>query len=223
MEPGDLDSDAKSFFDLEPSGVAFVFNLNFIGTLLPTQAFARQMIGKEGCNILNISSMNAYTPLTKIPAYSGVYLTGRSIKMDQLETRIPNIGVIPVIKLNHPERDAAPLASALCEGGLPIAEVIFRAAGAANALRMMTVTCPEMLVGAGTVLAPHQADEALAAGWSMTTSTAPLRNTITVGWMWSACWMATVGFTSAELPPLWGKLRRSDDDLSALCGCAVGD
>lgn len=71
FEPGDLDSDTKSFFDLEPSGVEFVFNLNFIGTLLPTQAFARQMVGKEGCNILNISSMNAFTPLTKIPAYSG--------------------------------------------------------------------------------------------------------------------------------------------------------
>ena len=67
FEPGDIESDTKSFFDLDKSGVEFVFNLNFIGTLLPTQAFARQM----GCNILNISSMNAYTPLTKIPAYSG--------------------------------------------------------------------------------------------------------------------------------------------------------
>lgn len=66
-----FDGDTKSFFDLETSGVEFVFNLNFIGTLLPTQAFARQMVGREGCNILNISSMNAYTPLTKIPAYSG--------------------------------------------------------------------------------------------------------------------------------------------------------
>ncbi len=68
---GDLKEDVKTFFDLEQSGVEFVFNLNFIGTLLPTQEFARDMVGKKECNILNISSMNAYTPLTKIPAYSG--------------------------------------------------------------------------------------------------------------------------------------------------------
>ena len=71
FEVGDIDADTKSFFDLDASGVGFVFNLNFLGTLIPTQAFARQMVGREGCNILNISSMNAYTPLTKIPAYSG--------------------------------------------------------------------------------------------------------------------------------------------------------
>lgn len=71
FEPGDIEADTKSFFDLEQSGVEFVFHLNFIGTLLPTQEFARDMTGKEGCSILNISSMNAYTPLTKIPAYSG--------------------------------------------------------------------------------------------------------------------------------------------------------
>lgn len=71
FELGDIDAETKSFFDLEQKGVEFVFNLNFLGTLIPTQAFAKDMVGREGCNILNISSMNAYTPLTKIPAYSG--------------------------------------------------------------------------------------------------------------------------------------------------------
>ena len=71
FEVGDIDAHTKSFFDLEQKGVEFVFNLNFIGTLVPTQTFARDMVGREGCNILNVSSMNAYTPLTKIPAYSG--------------------------------------------------------------------------------------------------------------------------------------------------------
>lgn len=70
-EAGDLDAETKSFFDLEKSGVEFVFNLNFIGTLLPTQEFARDMVERKCGAILNISSMNAYTPLTKIPAYSG--------------------------------------------------------------------------------------------------------------------------------------------------------
>lgn len=71
FEIGDIEADTKSFFDLDAAGVGIVFNLNFLGTLIPSQAFASQMIGRPGCNILNISSMNAYTPLTKIPAYSG--------------------------------------------------------------------------------------------------------------------------------------------------------
>jgi len=69
-EPGDLDAETKSFFDLDEEGVKYVFDLNFSGALIPTQVFARDMVNGGGC-IINISSMNAYTPLTKIPAYSG--------------------------------------------------------------------------------------------------------------------------------------------------------
>ena len=69
-EAGDMDADTKTFFDLDEEGVQMVFNLNFSGTLIPTQVFARDMVERGG-NIINISSMNAYTPLTKIPAYSG--------------------------------------------------------------------------------------------------------------------------------------------------------
>jgi NAD(P)-dependent dehydrogenase (short-subunit alcohol dehydrogenase family) len=65
------DSSLTTFFDLDAGGIEFVFNLNFIGTLLPTQIFSRGMIGKKDACIINISSMNAFTPLTKIPAYSG--------------------------------------------------------------------------------------------------------------------------------------------------------
>jgi len=61
----------KTFFDLDPKGIEFTFNLNFLGTLIPTQVFGEDMVGREGCSVLNISSMNAFTPLTKIPAYSG--------------------------------------------------------------------------------------------------------------------------------------------------------
>lgn len=81
-----------------------------------------------------------------------------------INERISQIGVVPVIKLNNPQRDAVPLAKALCEGGLPVAEVTFRAAGADEAIRLMREACPEMLVGAGTVLTREHVDKALAAG-----------------------------------------------------------
>ncbi len=72
FNPADLDDpDVKTFFDLDPDGVGFVFNLNFLGTLLPTQVFAMDLKDQKDAVIINISSMNAFTPLTRIPAYSG--------------------------------------------------------------------------------------------------------------------------------------------------------
>ncbi len=59
-----------TFFDLDAAGVQFVFNLNFLGTMLPTQIFAKGMVDRNAGAIINISSMNAFCPLTKIPAYS---------------------------------------------------------------------------------------------------------------------------------------------------------
>ncbi|MDD4415005.1 MAG: SDR family oxidoreductase, partial [Oscillospiraceae bacterium] len=71
FEEGDeVKTDISTFFNLDKSGFNFVFDLNLMGTLLPTQVFAKDMLGEDGCSILNISSMNAFRPLTKIPAYS---------------------------------------------------------------------------------------------------------------------------------------------------------
>lgn len=68
---GDIEKDISTFFNLDPKGVEFVFNLNFLGTLIPTQVFAADMLGGKAASIINISSMNSFTPLTRIPAYSG--------------------------------------------------------------------------------------------------------------------------------------------------------
>ena len=84
--------------------------------------------------------------------------------MNAMNERIAKIGVVPVIKLNHPERDAALLGKALCAGGVPIAEITFRAEGAEKAIRLMKEANPEMLVGAGTVTNTAQIDAAIAAG-----------------------------------------------------------
>ena len=84
--------------------------------------------------------------------------------MNTMNERISAIGVVPVIKLNHPERDAAGLAKALCAGGVGVAEVTFRAAGADLAIRLMKEACPDMLVGAGTVTNTDQIDAVIAAG-----------------------------------------------------------
>ena len=64
------DENIKTFFDLDPAGISFVFNLNFLGTLIPTQVFARDMAQKDNTCIVMVTSMNAFRPLTKIPAYS---------------------------------------------------------------------------------------------------------------------------------------------------------
>ncbi len=84
--------------------------------------------------------------------------------MNSISEKIMSIGVVPVIKLNNPERDAVPLAKALVEGGVPVAEVTFRAAGADTAIKLMSENVPEMLVGAGTVLTTEQVDRAIEAG-----------------------------------------------------------
>ncbi len=84
--------------------------------------------------------------------------------MNALNERISEIGVVPVIKLNRPERDAANLGRALCAGGVPVAEITFRAAGADAAIRLMKEACPDMIVGAGTVTNTAQIDAVIAAG-----------------------------------------------------------
>ena len=84
--------------------------------------------------------------------------------MNAMNQAISNIGIVPVIKLTNPERDAAPLAKALCAGGVPVAEVTFRAAGADKAIKLMKEACPEMIVGAGTVTTKEHIDATIAAG-----------------------------------------------------------
>ena len=84
--------------------------------------------------------------------------------MNAFNQKISEIGVVPVIKLNHPERDAADLGRALCAGGVPVAEITFRATGADIAIKLMKEANPDMIVGAGTVTRTEQIDAVIAAG-----------------------------------------------------------
>lgn len=84
--------------------------------------------------------------------------------MERMISKIADIGIVPVVKLEYPDRDALPLADALCRGGVPLAEITFRAEGAERAIAAMKRAHPEMLVGAGTVLCEEHIDAALDAG-----------------------------------------------------------
>ena len=83
--------------------------------------------------------------------------------MSEMLKQIENFGVVPVVVLND-AKDAAPLAKALCEGGLPCAEVTFRTEAAEESIRIMATEFPEMVIGAGTVLTIDQVDRAVGAG-----------------------------------------------------------
>ena len=83
--------------------------------------------------------------------------------MSELLKRVETLGVVPVVVLND-AKDAKPLAKALCEGGLPCAEVTFRTEAAEESIRIMATEFPEMLIGAGTVLTIEQVDRAVVAG-----------------------------------------------------------
>lgn len=83
--------------------------------------------------------------------------------MNEIIKKVGLYGIVPVVKIDNVE-DAIPLARALCKGGLPVAEITFRTACAAEAIKKITTEFPNMLVGAGTVLTPEQADAAVAAG-----------------------------------------------------------
>lgn len=83
--------------------------------------------------------------------------------MNEIISQFQKLGIIPVVKIDN-AKDAVPLAKALCEGGLPVAEVTFRTDAAEEAIRLISEAYPEMLVGAGTVLTTEQVDRAVAAG-----------------------------------------------------------
>lgn len=121
--------------------------------------------------------------------------------MDQISEKISNIGIVPVITLHDPQRDAAPLACALCAGDVPVAEVTFRAAGAAEAIKLMKMICLNMTVGAGTVTTTEQIDAAVTAGGQFISPRVSTRN-----W-WPMPRQRAFPFTLAAPRPLITMLR----------------
>lgn len=89
--------------------------------------------------------------------------------MNEVLEKIQEIGIVPVVVLDD-AKDAAPLAKALCEGGLPCAEVTFRTAAAEESIRLMHEAYPDMVLAAGTVLTTEQVDRAVTAGASLIVS-----------------------------------------------------
>lgn len=155
-EQGDLDADTISFFDLDQNGVQFVFNLNIIGTLLPTQEFAKDMAQKGSGNILNISSMNAFTPLTKIPAYSAAK-AGVSNFTQWLAVHFSKVGIrvnaiAPGFLLTAQNRSLL-----LNEDGSPTP----RSAKILAATPMDRMVAPEELLGATLFLISDEAASAI--------------------------------------------------------------
>ena len=155
-EQGDLDADTISFFDLDQNGVQFVFNLNRIGTLLPTQEFAKDMAQKGSGNILNISSMNAFTPLTKIPAYSAAK-AGVSNFTQWLAVHFSKVGIrvnaiAPGFLLTAQNRSLL-----LNEDGSPTP----RSAKILAATPMDRMVAPEELLGATLFLISDEAASAI--------------------------------------------------------------
>lgn len=83
--------------------------------------------------------------------------------MENMMQKIHRYGIVPVVKIDR-EEDALPLAKALCEGGLPVAEITYRTAAASGAIRAIAKAYPDMILGAGTVLTTGQVDSAVEAG-----------------------------------------------------------
>ena len=132
--------------------------------------------------------------------------------MNEVLEKIQKIGIVPVVVLND-AKDAEPLAKALCNGGLPCAEVTFRTDAAEESIRIMSEKYPEMLIGAGTVLTTEQVDRAVAAGAKFIVS--PGLNPKVVKYCVEKNIPITPGICTPSCKILPGRAsRRTEDDQS---------